>query len=80
MDEGAERRPRHLDRAPGALGLRQNESEIGHHGDPDQSYGSVTFGQATPDRRRFEVLDVIYEQTLAEAIALADAWDTERLV
>jgi hypothetical protein len=64
---------------PAPFGLRQDESGIGHHGDPDRPYWSVTFGQATPDRRRLEVLDVIYEQTLAEAIALAGVWETERL-
>ena len=63
---------------PAPFGLRQDESRIGHHGDPDRPYWSVTFGQATPDRRRLEVLDVIYEQTLAEAIALAGVWETER--
>ena len=61
---------------PAPFGLRQDESWIGHHGDPDRPYWSLTFGQATPDRRRFEVLDVVLEQTLAEAIALADALET----
>ena len=62
---------------PAPFGLRQDESWIGHHGDPDQPYWSLTFGQATPDRRRLEVLDVMFEQTLAEAIALADALETD---
>jgi hypothetical protein len=65
---------------PAPFGLRQDESGIGHHGDPDRPYWSVTVGQAARDRRRLEVLDVIYEQTLAEAIALADALEAERLV
>ena len=62
---------------PAPFGLRQDESWIGHHGDPDRPYWSLTFGQATPDRRRHEVLDVVFEQTLAEAIALADALETD---
>ena len=63
---------------PAPFGLRQDELWIGHHGDPDQPYWSLTFGQATPDRRRFEVLDVMFEQTLTEAIALADTLETRR--
>ena len=61
---------------PAPFGLRQDESWIGHHGDPDQPYWSLTFGLATPDRRQFEVLDVMFEQTLTEAIALAVTLET----
>ena len=62
---------------PAPFGLRQDESWIGHHGDPAGAYWSLTSGQATPDRRRLEVLDVVLEHTLAEAIALADALETD---
>ena len=62
---------------PAPFGLRQDESWIGHHGDPDRSYWCVTFGQASSDRRRFEILDVTYEQTLTAAIALADALEAD---
>jgi hypothetical protein len=62
---------------PAPLGLRRDESRTGHHGDPDQPYWSLTFGQATPDRRQYRVLDVVFDQTLAEAIALAVALETD---
>ena len=62
---------------PAPFGLRQDKSWIGHHGDPDRPYWSLTFGQVTPDRRQYQVLDVVLEQTLAEAIALADALETD---
>ena len=62
---------------PAPFGLRQDELWIGHHGDPDRLYWSLTFGQVTPDRRQYQVLDVVLEQTLAEAIALADALETD---
>src|SRR4051812_23843825 len=62
---------------PAPFALRQDESWIGHHGDPDQPYWSLTFGQATSDRRQYRVLDVMLEQTPAEAIAVADALETD---
>jgi hypothetical protein len=66
---------------PAALGLRHDESWIGHHGNPDQPYWSLGLAlTGFGEELKFEQTRVSHELTLAEALQLAAQLESGEVV